>query len=87
VADRLRVAFQAAGVVISGHQIGATVSIGIATAIGAVPLDPMLARADAALYRAKHNGRNRIEFDDAEPAKASSPQPIPSFGQALAAAH
>ncbi len=32
VAERLRAAFQAAGVVISGHEIGATVSIGIATA-------------------------------------------------------
>ena len=30
VAERLRAAFQAAGVVISGHEIGATVSIGIA---------------------------------------------------------
>ena len=69
VADRLRAAFQAAGVEISGHQIGATVSIGVATAIGLVPLDPMLARADAALYRAKNNGRNRIEFDHSEPAQ------------------
>jgi diguanylate cyclase (GGDEF)-like protein len=87
VADRLRVAFQAAGVEISGHQIGATVSIGVATAIGPVPLDPMLARADAALYRAKHNGRNRIEFDHSEPAQAPPPQAIPSLGQAVAAAH
>ena len=48
---------------ISGHQMGATVSIGVATAIPPVEIDPLLARADAALYRAKHNGRNRVEFD------------------------
>ena len=63
VAERLRAAFQAAGVVISGHEIGATVSIGVASAIPPVQIDPLLARADAALYRAKHNGRNRVEYD------------------------
>lgn len=61
VAERLRSAFEAAGVEISGHHIGATVSIGVATAIPPLDFDAMLVRADAALYRAKHNGRNRIE--------------------------
>jgi diguanylate cyclase (GGDEF)-like protein len=85
VAERLRAAFQAAGVVISGHDIGATVSIGIATAIPPVTIDALLARADAALYRAKHNGRNRIEYDHTEPQPASAPQSIPALGQAVAA--
>ena len=49
VAERLRVAFQAAGVVISGHEIGATVSIGIVTATAPAQLDALLARGDAAL--------------------------------------
>jgi diguanylate cyclase (GGDEF)-like protein len=48
VAERLRAAFEAAGVVISGHEIGATVSIGIASALPPVEIDPLLARADAA---------------------------------------
>ena len=78
-------AFQAAGLVISGHDIGATVSIGIATATAPVKIDGLLARADAALYRAKHNGRNRVEFDQAEPRTAPAGQPIPALGQAVAA--
>jgi diguanylate cyclase (GGDEF)-like protein len=72
VAERLRVAFEAAGVVISGHEMGATVSIGIATAPAPVSIDAILARADAALYRAKHNGRNRIEVADYE----RTPKPV-----------
>ena len=40
--------------------IGATVSIGAATSHEPVTnIDALLARADAALYQAKHDGRNR----------------------------
>jgi len=85
VAERLRVAFQAAGVVISGHEIGATVSIGIVTATAPAQLDALLARGDAALYRAKHNGRNRVEFDQYGGQPFRAPQPIPAPGQTLAA--
>ena len=85
VADRMRVAFEAAGVVIAGHEMGATVSIGIATAIPPVQIDPLLARADAALYRAKHNGRNRIEYDGGETAPPAAAPQIPAIEQAVAA--
>ena len=46
---------------------GVTVSSGIATRVGASGEDGgvLIARADAALYRAKHNGRDRIETDSA----------------------
>ena len=74
-----------AGVVIAGHQMGATVSIGVATAIPPVAIELLLARGDAALYFAKNNGRNRVEFDQAEAPQAVAPGAIPAVGQALAA--
>ena len=68
VAERLRLAFQEAGIVIDGHEIGATVSIGVATSYAAVPdLDALLLRADEALYAAKNGGRNRFHIAPDEP--------------------
>jgi diguanylate cyclase (GGDEF)-like protein len=61
VGERLRAGFQAAAVAVSGHAIGATVSIGAATSHAPVAdIGTLLARADAALYRAKNDGRNRL---------------------------
>lgn len=85
VAERLRAAFQKAGRVIAGIEMGATVSVGVATALAPAPIEPLLARADAALYRAKHNGRNRVEFDRQEPSRKPAAQPVPSHGQPLPA--
>jgi diguanylate cyclase (GGDEF)-like protein len=65
VGERVRAAFERAGVEISGHRIGATVSIGVAEA--GPPLaefGELLGRADAALYCAKHGGRNRVVPDE-----------------------
>jgi PleD family two-component response regulator len=47
-----------------------TVSIGAATAIASPETDAsqLVAIADAALYRAKHMGRNRISLPISEPA-------------------
>jgi diguanylate cyclase (GGDEF)-like protein len=61
IANRLRAAFEAAGVRVGAYAIGATVSIGAATAGAPVTdMDALIARADAALYRAKREGRNRL---------------------------
>ena len=61
IANRLRVAFEAAGLTVGGHSIGATVSIGAATELPPVTdIDALIARADGALYQAKREGRNRL---------------------------
>jgi diguanylate cyclase (GGDEF)-like protein len=60
-AERVRAAFEAAGVTIAGHAMGATVSIGVAdTRAKACNISHLLARADTALYAAKEAGRNRV---------------------------
>jgi diguanylate cyclase (GGDEF)-like protein len=66
VGERLRAAFQAAAVEISSRKIGATVSIGVATAAAPAQIDPMLVHADMALYSAKKNGRNRVELAESD---------------------
>ena len=61
IAERVRGNFERAGVVIDGRPVGATVSIGAASALApAVNVDDLLTRADGALYGAKGGGRNRV---------------------------
>jgi diguanylate cyclase (GGDEF)-like protein len=68
-AERVRAAFAAAAVDFDGELIEATVSVGAACGSAEADLDLMIARADAAMYRAKVNGRNRLETaDEAVPA-------------------
>ena len=61
IAERVRSGFEAAGATIANAPVGATVSIGATTSYDAVTsIDALIARADAALYRAKYDGRNRL---------------------------
>ncbi|MTW09163.1 diguanylate cyclase [Pseudoduganella eburnea] len=61
-AERLRRAIAAIAPAQSGVLQPITASFGVATLNpGDTSLDALLARADAALYRAKHGGRNRVE--------------------------
>ena len=60
LAERIRTTFQGDAVFIGGQRVGATVSIGISSALPSAQLEDMLCRADAALYRAKRTGRNRV---------------------------
>jgi diguanylate cyclase (GGDEF)-like protein len=63
-AERVRSAFAAAEIPLEGQRIAATVSIGIACGSPLAAVETLITRADAALYRAKANGRNRIEMDE-----------------------
>ena len=68
IAERIRTGFERAGVKIADHAINATVSVGAATSHEPVTnIDALLARADAALYRAKRHGRNRLYCAADEP--------------------
>jgi diguanylate cyclase (GGDEF)-like protein len=71
-AERVRVAFQSAGLVVAGREIAATVSTGVASGLPPVRINGLLTRADLALYRAKANGRNCIEIAPDGPA----PEPM-----------
>ena len=61
-AERLRAGIEAHEFVVGGREIRLTVSIGISTfpAADIASADDFFARADAAMYRAKQNGRNQV---------------------------
>lgn len=63
VAERLKQQAAASGVPTDGEDISFTVSVGVAARETAGDtLETLLKRADAALYRAKSAGRNRVEM-------------------------
>jgi diguanylate cyclase (GGDEF)-like protein len=65
VAERLRHQVEQAPVVSVGDGVVVTISIGVATKTkNDLQLSDLIARADRALYCAKHHGRNRVERDD-----------------------
>jgi len=63
--ERIRQQFEGTKFAFGNHTMTATASFGIAGFRGTKPPDwnVLVARADAAIYAAKHKGRNRIEFE------------------------
>jgi diguanylate cyclase (GGDEF)-like protein len=60
IAERIRAATEAQVTEFEGCRIGFTTSVGVAQLTEGESLDDWIARADAALYRAKQTGRNRV---------------------------
>ena len=62
VAERIRATFSQMTQDVDGHQVGATVSIGLVHCLERTfDIPELLSRADHALYCAKERGRNKVE--------------------------
>ncbi len=62
VCERLRAAIAGAPMAVEAAVVPMTVSAGIAVLDGSIPPEEVLRAADAALYRAKRAGRNRLDL-------------------------
>jgi diguanylate cyclase (GGDEF)-like protein len=80
VCERLRLAVEQAQVETPSGTVRPTISIGVAERRPEEDSALLLLRADNALYRAKQNGRNRVEAADA----VSAASPPPAAAAALA---
>jgi len=64
VAERMRSAVQAMPTPVASGALPVTVSLGVAGAEGLASAEALVALGDAALYRAKQDGRNRVAVSD-----------------------
>jgi len=62
VAERLRAGMAAEPISLGAQMLPITISIGLAMAPAGGSAEQAIAAADAALYRAKGSGRNRVEL-------------------------
>ena len=68
--DKLRAQFCEIGLDASSRRLRSSFSAGVAGSRGCLGVDQIIAAADAALYAAKHAGRNRVMNSEAAPAPA-----------------
>jgi len=67
MAERIRATQAMPPIQFGQHSIALTCSIGYAIGAASDPIDGLLRLADQALYRAKSNGRNRVEPHTVDP--------------------
>lgn len=60
LAERIRVAIEQAAIVVGGHRIAVTVSLGVAAHADGETLDELMQQADRCLYAAKEAGKNVV---------------------------
>jgi diguanylate cyclase (GGDEF)-like protein len=60
LAERIREAIGQRPLLVDFQRIGVTVSLGVASVVGAMNLDELSLEADRAMYLAKRGGRNRV---------------------------
>jgi two-component system, cell cycle response regulator len=68
--DRIRGLIETEPVRTGDVQVPVTISVGVA--LGRDNMDTVLRAADAALYRAKRGGRNRVELAEEAPAESAA---------------
>jgi diguanylate cyclase (GGDEF)-like protein len=82
-AERVREAFATSGIVVEDGPVETTVSVGVAVGPAGTELDVLLVAADAALYKAKRGGRNRVEVADELPRSENRRRKTAAFSRQL----
>ncbi len=61
LAERVRSHVAGCNIMVGGSNVQVSLSLGVATGQSASVMEKLLLAADAAMYQAKHSGRNRVE--------------------------
>ena len=75
LAERVRVAIEQAAIVVGGHRIAVTVSLGVAAHADAETLEELMQQADRCLYAAKEAGKNVVVSGPEDPGGGAGRRP------------